>query len=715
MTSIHNRYCQHLGIRVPRIEDVAGRPEVTLLQLVVIALLERGGPMTFVEIAARLDLAALPARLARPDFVAAVKKAWQGQSPLVRDGDERLALDLLSSEFHHIAFVAGLRPPAQPPPRPSELRLPEDDEALSQVEVTAAFSGRSLDVYSSIRRAAAVLEAWGNPQTLDEINARLESLTNDRGRINATTIGAWRTDLVVVDPDGSLRLNPASSQAATLRRDIRRMAISRLRAATERRNSRVRELERERQRVDEERDLMAQARQVRRALLHIVPSGQQARAAAVIDLSGPALRAGPAHASAHALANSDVQLFVGDDLLALADRLAEFDFLAGVDLRISLRAIGLDPERWLLAELRPVQRTFRPAEQSAVTVTLPAVVQATTGVSRVPADAATWGRLLDPKRLHDVAGRLTTEARALCLLYEYGALHGGARVRTRPEDRLLPVEWGLAGDPDVHSVLDAAMRARAAVDLVIHEPRDSADPWKHAAQADIADRVGRQLVIRTAGVVQSLNMDDIHAVRVADHAAAATVRPRHTYSHDERSYQITVTLEGIEPPIWRRLVVPAWFTLEKLHAVLQTALGWTNSHLHVFQFGNERVGIPYELGDLDETYTRSGRIVHLGDVVAGGHRRMVYEYDFGDGWIHTIEIADVADEDGPMLACLDGARACPPEDCGGVHGYQHLLEILFDPTHRDFEDLRQWVGSAFEPERFDLRLLNLQLERQQYS
>jgi hypothetical protein len=70
---------------------------------------------------------------------------------------------------------------------------------------------------------------------------------------------------------------------------------------------------------------------------------------------------------------------------------------------------------------------------------------------------------------------------------------------------------------------------------------------------------------------------------------------------------------------------------------------------------------------------------------------------------------------GPRLACLDGARACPPEDCGGVDGYHHLLEILFDPTHEEFEDSRQWVGPAFEPERFDLRSVNLQLERQRYS
>ena len=683
--------------------------------------------MTVDEIAARLDSATLPPRLARPDFVVAVKKAWHGQPPLVRDGDARLALDLLSSECRHIAALAGLRPAVLPRPGRGELRLPPDDEPLSQAEVTAAFSGRSMDVYSSIRTAAAVLDAWGNPQTLEAINARLRMLTTHGARIDVTTVRAWRTDLVAVDPDGSLHLSPGSSQIGTFRRDVRRMAAPRLRAAAEQRDSRVWLLERQRHQLKKERDLMAQAGQIRRALLHLVPPGQRPLAAAVIDLSRSgsekreqapsrsALPAEPGRDLTDDLASSDVQVFVGDNLLELPDRLGEFDFLAGVDLRTSLRAIGLDPERWLLAELRPVQRTFRPAEQSAVPVRLPGVVQATTGVSRVPADAATWGRLLDRKRLHDVAGRLATEARVLSLLYEYGALHGGVRVRTRPGDRLLPVEWGLAGDPDVHSALDAAMRACAAVDLVIHAPRDSADPWKHVLHADIADHVGQHLVIRTAGDVQSLSRDDIYAVRVADPSAAGTVRPRRTYSQHGGAYQLMVRLDGIAPPIWRRLVVPGWFTLEKLHGVLQTALGWTNSHLHMFRFGDERVGTPYELGDLDETYTRSGRIVHLGDVVARGDRRMVYEYDFGDGWTHTIEIDDVLDEEGPRLACLDGARACPPEDCGGVDGYRHLLEILFDPIHEEFEESRQWVGPDFEPERFDVRQVNLQLERQRYS
>jgi hypothetical protein len=78
----------------------------------------------------------------------------------------------------------------------------------------------------------------------------------------------------------------------------------------------------------------------------------------------------------------------------------------------------------------------------------------------------------------------------------------------------------------------------------------------------------------------------------------------------------------------------------------------------------------------------------------------------------SVDVEDVRDADeGPSPRCLDGARACPPEDCGGVDGYQRLLDIVFDPTHKEFEDTRTWMGSAFQPERFELRRVNEQLRR----
>jgi hypothetical protein len=212
--------------------------------------------------------------------------------------------------------------------------------------------------------------------------------------------------------------------------------------------------------------------------------------------------------------------------------------------------------------------------------------------------------------------------------------------------------------------------------------------------------------------VRVLDPADIRAIRLPDAAATASVRPGSHFALDDRTCRVKVTIEGIDPPIWRRLEVPAFVTLARLHGAIQRAFAWTNSHLHVFEIGGERIAIPYDLEQFTEgQITRSARLVALGDVVDRGHRRFTYEYDFGDSWWHSLEIEEVlpGDAGAGWIRCLDGARACPPEDCGGPSGYAHLLEILFDPRHPEFEETRQWVGRGFEPDRFDLRAVNAAL------
>jgi hypothetical protein len=175
----------------------------------------------------------------------------------------------------------------------------------------------------------------------------------------------------------------------------------------------------------------------------------------------------------------------------------------------------------------------------------------------------------------------------------------------------------------------------------------------------------------------------------------------------EQAVQLTVTLRDIEPAIWRRLVVPASLTLRELHAVIQTAMGWEDYHLHLFDIDGVMYGDVEEieghpLGD-EETFT----VGQAADAV----REFRYEYDFGDGWDHDIRIDQVMSSVGsgtPHL--IGGARACPPEDCGGSWGYEHLLEVLADPSHSEHEDMLQWVGGEFDSEAFDLAETNANLE-----
>jgi len=348
-----------------------------------------------------------------------------------------------------------------------------------------------------------------------------------------------------------------------------------------------------------------------------------------------------------------------------------------------------------------------------VSVSLPAVVHATTGARGVPADPARWKALVRGPSSRLARG-LAEEAWALFALYEYGALHGGVRVRRQAGDDLLPVAWALPGDVDFWSIVRSAVRHWAPLDVVVGASSELADPWPSALRMDLMEQEGRTLYLMTGEALQVVEAAEVRAIRVTDPAAVADLRPGHYWRYDERRVRLKVTLEGIDPPIWRRLEVPASLRLERLHDVLQVALGWTNSHLHVFEVGEERIGLPYSLDQLtDGLYTRSGRMVELGHVVDKGYRRFAYEYDLGDSWRHTIEIESVEDEAAgdDWVSCLDGARSCPPEDCGGVGGYEHLLEVLFDPKHPEFEETREWAGPGFEPERFDLAAVNAALRR----
>lgn len=177
-------------------------------------------------------------------------------------------------------------------------------------------------------------------------------------------------------------------------------------------------------------------------------------------------------------------------------------------------------------------------------------------------------------------------------------------------------------------------------------------------------------------------------------AAAATVEPA-------AGVQLKITLSGTQPPIWRRIEVPADYSLVQLDAVIQIAMGWDNSHLHRFEIG----GVTYSYQLEEDPWSDQQFGDEFGRTVGEATRRrrkFHYEYDFGDGWRHEIQIEKRTRDQpvsGPRL--LDGARACPPEDCGGVWGYANLVEAVGDPKHPEHEDLLDWVGGSFDPAVFD--------------
>lgn len=174
----------------------------------------------------------------------------------------------------------------------------------------------------------------------------------------------------------------------------------------------------------------------------------------------------------------------------------------------------------------------------------------------------------------------------------------------------------------------------------------------------------------------------------------------------ESVYQLKVTLLHSRPPIWRRFQVESDVTLQRMHRILQVVMGWTDSHMHGFRVpepghrGAKRRFRPIE--DTDE------RITRLGDLLRRPKDRVVYEYDFGDGWEHEIVLEEVV----PRSTCarypivLTGRGACPPDDVGGIPGYYHFLEAIKDPKHPDHDDMVEWGDDDFDPARFDAQAVN---------
>jgi hypothetical protein len=177
----------------------------------------------------------------------------------------------------------------------------------------------------------------------------------------------------------------------------------------------------------------------------------------------------------------------------------------------------------------------------------------------------------------------------------------------------------------------------------------------------------------------------------------------------KKVYRLKVTLIGIAPPIWRAIQVPGSIKLCCLHSALQVVMGWKDNHLHEFEKDGKRWGIVqlYEDEELDVTEDAD---VTLAEVLMSEGDSMIYIYDFGDHWQHEVVLEKIITMGNIVKAplCLGGERRCPPEDVGGVSGYQEFLEVIVDPKHEEYEHYVGWAGGHFLDE-FDLKAANKRL------
>lgn len=181
-------------------------------------------------------------------------------------------------------------------------------------------------------------------------------------------------------------------------------------------------------------------------------------------------------------------------------------------------------------------------------------------------------------------------------------------------------------------------------------------------------------------------------------------------------FQLKIALNNLEPPIWRRLLVEKETTFYELHFIIQDAFEWQDEHLYEFKIKNKRIGEPEDSSLIffnDEEQVIDGDSVSLASEIIRPKTKFEYEYDFGDSWVHQIEVEQFLERDKKLTypICIAGEMQGPPEDSGGPWRYKEKLDILNDQSNPDREELLEWMGKDFDPLQFDLKKVNERLKR----
>jgi hypothetical protein len=173
-------------------------------------------------------------------------------------------------------------------------------------------------------------------------------------------------------------------------------------------------------------------------------------------------------------------------------------------------------------------------------------------------------------------------------------------------------------------------------------------------------------------------------------------------------YQIQVTLKDSDPPIWRRIQVPSHITLYRLQRIMQIVMGWENSHLHEFIINGTSYGESHPEYGLE---MKTERRAKLDDLVPTENTEFIYKYNLDEEWEHLMLVEKIISPTPKVHypRCVEGERACPPEDCGGILGYKDLLDILKNPEDAEYETTLEWLGD-FDPNAFDLEAINHELK-----
>jgi hypothetical protein len=465
VTNTSNAYCAVLGIPVPRLEDARTSPDANYYGLFLVALLERGGPLTLEEAALRFDEAGVaPAS----EALASLKRCKPARPPIYRDGDH-YSLDPHDDETDLWAFRLGLRPARAVPfhvMRPDSGPPRTLDQSLTVPELDEAWRDGIPNTWSAQRIAVAVLDAHDTTMAAADVLAFVRA-RSEWSLLKADSAQYWRSGAAVrVRGDGRWELDRAHDAVRSARAAVRERITIVRRWADMRPD--LAAIKANQQRVERERQAHGQElARMRRVLIHAFPAARP-EAVVLVDV-----------------AERTIATFVGEEEIAQAARqLAVYEIIGAIGVRPLLRAMSVDPGERRLAELGPPQRTRQINRRGrTLTITSRLLAQGSCGISRPFGDDRTVREYLQRGERTKLRRRLEADAKSLYALYQYGRLHGAVRLRWGFLDEMLPAPWVHRDEPTLHHLPKEAYARGLPVDVVVGSAPGRADPWSRVKRA----------------------------------------------------------------------------------------------------------------------------------------------------------------------------------------------------------------------------------------
>lgn len=494
MTVTTNRYCERLGLEIPRLEDVLAKKKLKPQEAMIVALLERGGPMTLEAIEARFQAGGYPL-----PGIRTVRRAWGGTGLIFKDKLGRFGLNLSSRDLDLKVFMIGLRPPRRPlDPWPQPAPMKPVTEPLSLDEAQSALAQRPPFSFSAVRIAAAVLDAAGRPMTFGEVERFVMDL-GWKSFIEEDQARRWRSDLVQFDSEGRLVLRREAPGLMAVRDYLRKIhqRAELYRLHDQRSGQWVERRKAERALAREK------AAKLRRAILRAFPEDGEPVAVTILDVG-----------------ERSVKSYWGNTLSGAGRALESYDLLAGLDIRATLESLGLDPDRWRLVDLGPPQKTYRLNRAGRILrITTELLIRGSVGISRPLGDASRLRKYAASEDLKKLARRLESDAKALLAYYQYGILHNSVRLRWGFLNERIGVDWAVEGDTHLNEILEQAHQEGKPVELVFRWAPSWSDPWGRAQRFEVVKQEYRTTILRDATQEFYLDPLEVQAARVVDEGA----------------------------------------------------------------------------------------------------------------------------------------------------------------------------------------------------